>query len=42
MVTDGAEALTSIKDAESAHWMDMDDDVSPLPPFSRPRLTVST
>lgn len=28
VVTDGAEALTKITDAESAHWMDIDDDVS--------------
>lgn len=27
VVFDGAEALTRIKDAESAHWVDMDDDV---------------
>lgn len=26
MVVDGAEALTKIEDAESAHWIDMDDD----------------
>lgn len=28
MITVGAEALTSIKDVESAHWIDVDDDVS--------------
>lgn len=27
VVFDGAEALSKIKDAESAHWVDMDDDV---------------
>lgn len=35
VVTDGAEALTSIKDAESAHWIDMDDDVSLSSPLLR-------
>jgi hypothetical protein len=28
VITVGAEALTSIKDVESVHWIDVDDDVS--------------
>lgn len=30
VITDGAEALTKITDAESATWLDVDDDVSSL------------
>lgn len=29
VVKDGAEALTGIRDAESATWVDLDDDVRP-------------